>query len=165
MPKRRSPKRRSPKKRSPRSPAKRSPKKRSPAKRSPKRRSPTKRSPKRRSPTKRSPTKRSPTKRSPTKRSPTTSGWPIKFVDTISDPHNLMGKPSMFKRTDKYIIYDIPRQYSGMKDEQLYEKMKNMTREEAWVEFKKFKAEQAEIDRQIREREDELDSRYGGLDW
>ena len=147
MPKRRSPKKRSPKKRSPRSPAKRSPKKRSP-----KRRSPAKRSPK---------------KRSPAKRSPKTSsgGWPIKFVDTISDPHNLMGKPSMFKRTDKYIIYDIPRQYSGMKDEQLYEKMKNMTREEAWVEFKKFKAEQAEIDRQIREREDELDSRYGGLDW
>ncbi len=147
------PKRRSPKKRSPRSPKKRSPKKRSPAKRSPKKRSPKKRSP------------RSPKKRS--QRSPKTSsgGWPIKFVDTISDPHNLMGKPSMFKRTDKYIIYDIPRQYSGMKDEQLYEKMKNMTREEAWVEFKKFKAEQAEIDRQIREREDELDSRYGGLDW
>ena len=151
-----------------RSPAKRTSKRRSPAKRTSKRRSPAKRTSKKRSPAKRTSVKRSPAKRTSVKRSPKTSssgGWPMKFVDTISDPNNLMGKPSIFKRTDKYIIYDIPRQYSGMKDEQLYERMKNMSREEAWNEFKKFKEEQAEIDRQIRQREDYLDSRYGGLDW
>jgi hypothetical protein len=150
-----------------RSPAKRSPKRRSPAKRSPKRRSPAKRTSKKRSPAKRTSKRRSPAKRTSVKRSPKTSsgGWPMKFVDTISDPNNLMGKPSMFKRTDKYIIYDIPRQYSGMKDEKLYEKMKNMTREEAWNEFRKFKEEQAEIDRQIRQREEDDYNRYGGIDW
>ncbi len=86
-------------------------------------------------------------------------------MPAMFDPNNLMGKPSMFKRTDKYIIYDIPRQYSGLKDEQLYERMKNMSREEAWNEFKKFKAEEAKKDEEIRQREEYLDNRYGGLDW
>ncbi len=148
------------------------PKRRSPAKRTSKRRSPAKRTSKRRSPAKRTSKRRSPAKRTSVKRSPRSSstktssgGWPMKFVDNISDPNNLMGKPSMFKRTDKYIIYDIPRQYSGMKDEQLYERMKNMSREEAWNEFKKFKEEEAIRDKEIRQREEDDYNRYGGIDW